>query len=64
VPAAWLSKVHHEALCIFGDDTFRRDFWEEVQKLRGVALPTSRLYSSRASRATSASGDGATYGGG
>jgi hypothetical protein len=35
-PDDWLAKVHDKALRIFGDDEFRRCYWEESRKLRGV----------------------------
>jgi hypothetical protein len=35
-PLAWPSKGRDEAIRIFHDDTFRRYFWEESQKLKGA----------------------------
>jgi len=36
-PAAWLSKVHDEAVEIVRADEYRLLWWEELQKLKGAA---------------------------
>ena len=36
-PAAWLSKVHDEAVAIIRTDEYRMLWWEELQKTKGAA---------------------------